>query len=259
MTSASPPVKAIGPRQQLKRLGLSTKGTKKQIGHPLLGRQRGRRDRDRPRGHVGEEDDGITGSALDRRRKDNQRGLLVLEELEEHKSRLAIMEDRMAKQDFEIANLKGDVASLKLSMSRDILKIRNRFFSTYRRDVAEVPLSQSDYQAIHEGDILAHHGDPITDARLYEENLRFDDEIFTALYGLHWTRGIIRNNSHPYGYATAKADREKPIEASVEEAFTRFIDALQAERLSTTYMQDSDSQARFLYWAYWSARSQAGR
>lgn len=130
----------------------------------------------------------------------NSQGLSVLEKLDLLTSDVKSLKDEttstktgMANLETEIADLKTEIADLNAKInilapeSTSYLAIRNRFFSTYRRDILGSTNSK-DRDAVPFGNKKAHAGDIITDRRLYENGTRFDDEIFEDLYGIHWAR-----------------------------------------------------------------------
>lgn len=62
--------------------------------------------------------------------------------------------------------------------------VRNRFLSTYNRDILECP-TDKDHKLIHEGNAGVHGGDVVADSLLYEgPNARDDFKSFESLYGL---------------------------------------------------------------------------
>ena len=63
--------------------------------------------------------------------------------------------------------------------------IRNRFLSVCKRDVLK-NADRTDYRVIDNGNIVAHDGDPRSDATLYELEIRKGEPTFIALYGLRW-------------------------------------------------------------------------
>jgi len=65
------------------------------------------------------------------------------------------------------------------------LKIRNRFISTFKRD-RPITTDDRDQSIIKEGNSVAHGGDIVVDAQLYEGKYktRTDCEVFEVLYGV---------------------------------------------------------------------------
>ena len=113
------------------------------------------------------------------------------------------------------------------------MTIRNWFRATFRRDVLKSVL-EKDKTTIPEGNNSAHGGDFLVDAKLYEKNYRFDDDLFTHLYGLPWQRAeSYRKQPEVVSalnlYAGAVAD---PLYATqdlkhLKECFAKFIVSLQ--------------------------------
>lgn len=123
----------------------------------------------------------------------NSQGLSVLEKLDLLTSDVKSLKDETTSTKTEIADLKTEVADLNAKInilapeSASYLAIRNRFFSTFRRDILGSTNSK-DRDAVPLGNKKAHAGDIITDRRLYENGTRFDDETFEDLYGIQWAR-----------------------------------------------------------------------
>ena len=123
----------------------------------------------------------------------NQRGLDLLEERECLLSTLAIEKKKtaahLATHDTKIKNLENQVQQMSNQMqhmshaSNGYLKVRQRFLSTYRRDVLG-DVSETTAAVIRAGNRAAHDGDAVCDAGLYETQVRRDESIFIKLYGM---------------------------------------------------------------------------
>ncbi|KAI9783428.1 MAG: hypothetical protein M1816_001402 [Peltula sp. TS41687] len=121
-----------------------------------------------------------------------------------------------------------------------------------------------DWQVIQHGNIILHSEELFTDARLYEEQLRNDDDVVMALYCPNCDRiklfrqlsvvtlsldGYKAKCYHVYvhlvnhmnildllaAHATAKADRDRPIETALSYAFAYFILAPLLEKYLCLY------------------------
>ena len=122
----------------------------------------------------------------------NSQGLSTLEKIDKLVSDVRRLEEKATNQSTEIANMNTKMAVMgnKLDImapeSSSYLAVRNRFFSTYCRDIIGSTTSK-DRDAVPLGNKKAHGGDIIAERRLYANGTRFDDEIFQDLYGIHWT------------------------------------------------------------------------
>ena len=131
--------------------------------------------------------------SIDPPRWGNSQGLSALEKMEHLtlevttlKAGVKSLEDKTTSMNNEIINLNTKIQILAPE-STSYLAVRNRFFSTYRRDIIGRTISK-DSDVVPLGNKKAHGGDVITDRRLYENGTRFDDEIFEDLYGVQWAR-----------------------------------------------------------------------
>ncbi|KAI9812980.1 MAG: hypothetical protein M1826_002571 [Phylliscum demangeonii] len=177
----------------------------------------------------------------------NRKGLTVMEKLDYLEAKTAGLEAESAGLDAELAGLKATLAAktrardeeldkmkeelaLLKASSEGYLQIRNRFLAVYRRDVL-MNATGDDRAMIEVGNGAAHDGDPVTDALLYEREIRFDDRTYISLYGMDWARALrCRDDSKTLqllaAHATAKADEKQPLESELAEAFEAFLCAL---------------------------------
>lgn len=130
----------------------------------------------------------------------NSSGLSLLQKLDDHdaefhrlrhnlettKKTLESTKNRVTDLESEMSTMKGEMNTLKQE-SDAYLAIRNLFFATFRRDILNSVL-EKDKTTIPKGNNCALGGDFLVDAKLYEKNYRFDDDVFTRLYGLAWQR-----------------------------------------------------------------------
>ncbi|KAI9825193.1 MAG: hypothetical protein M1826_007050 [Phylliscum demangeonii] len=133
---------------------------------------------------------------------------------------------KSAAWDAELDKVKDELALLKAS-SDGYLQIRNRFVAVYRRQVLK-DAKPHDCGLIDVGNGAAHYGDPVTDALLYEREIRFDDRTYISLYGMDWGRVLrcrddLKTLQLLAAHATAKADEKHPLESELAEAFETFI------------------------------------
>ncbi len=124
----------------------------------------------------------------------NDTGLGVLEEIEEAKAHRTRQDKKMKALQEEFEMMKVEQAAMKVKQaasdaeirslaaaSEGYLLIRERFLSTFRRDILGDTSHQS---AIVAGNQAAHHGDAETDALLYEKGRRSDRHLYYRIYGL---------------------------------------------------------------------------
>lgn len=82
----------------------------------------------------------------------------------------------------ELQYHKHEIQCLKLA-SDGYIKIRQRFLDVFRRDVLKDKSGQST-SSINAGNIAAHGGDAVTDARIFESGIHKDNGPMTIIYGL---------------------------------------------------------------------------
>ena len=82
----------------------------------------------------------------------------------------------------EILSLKSHVRLLT-QCSEGYLTIRRRFLDVYKRDVKDMEELKGS-KAIREGNSIAHEGDALGDAVLFDRDHRTDKRIYRELYGL---------------------------------------------------------------------------
>ena len=119
----------------------------------------------------------------------NLGGHWILEELEQIKAKdekRASQIDKQARQIDEhqkqISYLESRVRRLVQS-SEGYLSIRRRFLDVYKRDIKAMEELKGS-KAIREGNIIAHEGDALGDAVLFDRDQRTDRSIYRELYGL---------------------------------------------------------------------------
>ena len=81
--------------------------------------------------------------------------------------------------------------------SEGYIAIRRRFIEVFKRDVN----GSKDFKnstAIQNGNIVAHEGDALTDAMIYENDQRTDARVYRQLYGLHHTQ-VLAFRTYPNG------------------------------------------------------------
>lgn len=107
------------------------------------------------------------------------------------------LKDELKQMKDEQAEFHRSIRELRY-LSDSYLSLRQRFLDVYRRDVAQRFRSPNIRLNISIGSATAHHGDAVTDAKLYEMGLRQDRELISDLYGLSvddiLTLGEFHNN-----------------------------------------------------------------
>ena len=83
-----------------------------------------------------------------------------------------------------ILSLESRVRRLVQS-SEGYLSIRRRFFDIYKRDIKAMRELKGS-KAIREGNLIAHEGDAVGDADLFDRDQRTDRSIYRELYGLEY-------------------------------------------------------------------------
>jgi len=126
----------------------------------------------------------------------NSLGHTVLAERDEYRSRLNALETmmlsmqgKMARQDEVNSELRAQVEELGRASER-FKQIRSRFLDTFRRDILEDPTARWT-SAIGAGNQVAHNGNAVADARLYNDGFRDpkkDESLMVKVYGLNHTQ-----------------------------------------------------------------------
>ncbi|KAG0133429.1 hypothetical protein HOY82DRAFT_482822 [Tuber indicum] len=147
---------------------------------------------------------------------------------------LAICKEKIASLELHNATLEDHI-KVSRNSDRDQSRLRNRFLSTFKRDVLKCSTAQ-DRTLISEGNECAHGGDAKVDARLYRgPNGRRDVYAFETLYGLSSeTVERIAEDKETINvlniHASVKASKYKTGNKNFYLAFKRYIDRLKASR-----------------------------
>ncbi|KAI9827388.1 MAG: hypothetical protein M1826_006313 [Phylliscum demangeonii] len=195
------------------------------------------------------------------------------------------IESKTAALDMDLDQMREQLAVPKAS-SEAYLQIRNNFPATYRRDILH-HATAGDRGLRSAGNTVAHDGDPIGDAFLYERGLRTDEQTYLSLNGLSWTQVLRRRKSSGVGrrnsylmwesfvitsqaendratmmlltaHASAKADKQRPLETALRNAFQSFV-ATFDENWPTDYFDDPQTPASRAYWRFWEVWRDTGR
>lgn len=113
-------------------------------------------------------------------------GLSALEKIDQLMSDVRRLGARSTNQRTEMENMTSKIADLETKLdiiaqeSNSYLVLRNRFFTTYCRDIIGT-ISKTDREVVPLGNKKAYGGNITTDRRLYENGTRFDDSTFKDL------------------------------------------------------------------------------
>ncbi|KAG0133437.1 hypothetical protein HOY82DRAFT_641135 [Tuber indicum] len=146
---------------------------------------------------------------------------------------LAICKEKIAALELHNATLKDHI-KVSRNSDRDQSRLRNRFVSTFKRDVLKCSTTQ-DRTFISEGNECAHGGDAKVDARLYRGlNGRRDVYAFEKLYGLSPETVERIEDKETINvlniHASVKASKYKTGNKNFYLAFNTYIDRLKASR-----------------------------
>ncbi|PGH03060.1 hypothetical protein AJ80_08755 [Polytolypa hystricis UAMH7299] len=168
--------------------------------------------------------------------------------------RLKETEFRLKKIENELRSTERRVSDLEESVS-DLKDVRNRFISTYKRDILSND-TETDRVIIRSGNRFVHGGDCKRNAELYEAPARRRDfDIYIKLYGLH--PGIVRS-SISYRptielldrHATAVSDQKIKLPTNFNDLFVQFIRALETSNFDEDYLINPTSSVTVAYWAF---------
>ena len=121
----------------------------------------------------------------------NSGGHGILEELEQIKREMHILTAKDEKRASQIDEHQKQISSLEsrvrhlVQSSEGYLSIRRRFIDVYKRDIKAMEGLKGS-KAIREGNIIAHEGDALGDAVLFDRDQRTDRSIYRELYGLDY-------------------------------------------------------------------------
>jgi len=125
----------------------------------------------------------------------NSGGHGILEELEQMKGKIDILmakdetktsqidehQTKIDEHQKKISSLESRVRRLVQS-SGGYLSIRRRFLDVYKRDIKAIEELKGS-KAIRKGNLIAHEGDALGDALLFDRDQRTDRSIYRELYG----------------------------------------------------------------------------
>ncbi|MCJ1223396.1 hypothetical protein MMC12_000036 [Toensbergia leucococca] len=159
----------------------------------------------------------------------------ILEELEQMKREMSILTAKDEKRASQIDEHQKQISSLEsrvrhlVQSSEGYLSIRRRFLDVYKRDM-EAMEELKDSRAIREGNIIAHEGDALGDAVLFDRDQRTDRSIYRELYGLDYQQVLDFHSASDDGglflvlnaHATMVAQRN-PLPDDLKVAFNSFL------------------------------------
>lgn len=212
----------------------------------------------------------------------NREGFRVLEQLTDLQREMRTSRE---KNENKFAILEKEMARLRLEvegrwLQEEALAIRRRFIDCFKRDVLKLP----DYQrtdAIKAGNMIAHHGNAISDAYLFQHDNRMDFQTYSQLYGFQFPQVLkyCKECSHPSlkkkltilvndgidggtfsvlnAHATllAQSPERNDISSEFEQAFRNFITTAE-NSYPLTPMDDDKSQLARGYWEFWRLHKQ---
>ncbi|KAG0137735.1 hypothetical protein HOY82DRAFT_477327 [Tuber indicum] len=179
----------------------------------------------------------------------------MLQRQNDYKDRqLAECKEKIASLELHNATLEDEI-KISRNSDKDKSRLRNRFISTFKRDVLKCGTAQ-DKTLISEGNEYAHGGDAKADARLYSgPSCRKDVYAFETLYGV--SPETVENTAEDKEtinvlniHASVKASKYKKGNESFYLAFNTFLDLFKARRNGRD--EDSVGEGRTaLSKAYW--------
>ena len=119
----------------------------------------------------------------------NSGGHGLLEDYGNMNRKMDILMARDESRKSQVEQVAKRVSSLEITVRRltrsseGYLSIRRRFFDVYKRDIMAVEELKGS-KAIQEGNMLAHEGDALGDAVLFDNDQRTDKRVYRELYGL---------------------------------------------------------------------------
>ncbi|PUU79576.1 hypothetical protein B9Z19DRAFT_930805, partial [Tuber borchii] len=184
----------------------------------------------------------------------NRRGLRLAEMkamLDAHESKVTFLQGHVKELEEHVKELEDNdkaltarVSSLSLAVY-EYKQIRRRFISSFKVTKLPEAVEQSDHDIVREGNLVAHGGDAVIDALLYEGiGGREDIYAFQQLYGLHPADVVLRLTS-PAHYETlnllnlhagVRADTRKTGSEEFYQRFAAFILAFQLSSRKTDYL-----------------------
>ena len=113
----------------------------------------------------------------------NSAGLAKMEEHDPLTHRVERLELNFGVLQAENRITKSELRDLK-AVSKPYLDVRNRWISNFIKNKAKELLTPTDEAIIRTGNSASHHGDPLTDAWVYSENMRVDISTYRDFYGI---------------------------------------------------------------------------
>ena len=108
----------------------------------------------------------------------------LLKKTGEHQKEIGEHQKEIGEHQKEILSLKSHVRLLT-QYSEGYLSIRRRFLDVYKREIKDMEELKG-LKAIREGNLIAHEGDALGDAVLFDLDYRTDKGIYRELYGLDY-------------------------------------------------------------------------
>ncbi|KAL7275212.1 hypothetical protein RUND412_001861 [Rhizina undulata] len=179
---------------------------------------------------------------------------ILEDEVAGQKEKATLQKEKTTLQEAEIAELKDQVLTLRLSM-KEYRRVRNWFISTFKRDKLN-NADGSDIKSIQEGNVTAHGGDAIVNALLYKgPDGRRDASAFEKLYGLNPLRVLAIKHKPTIAVMNTHAgiisSQYKVGSEKFYKTFAEFIKLLKDSDFDESYLDDGelDSLTR-VYWSF---------
>ncbi|PUU79573.1 hypothetical protein B9Z19DRAFT_1064135 [Tuber borchii] len=173
----------------------------------------------------------------------NRRGLRLAEMkamLDAHESKITFLQGHVKELEDNDKALTARVSTLSLAVY-EYKQIRRRFISSFKVTKLPEAVEQSDHDLVREGNLVAHGGDAVVDALLYEGiGGRRDIYAFQQLYGLH-PADVVKISHHETLnllnlHAGIRADTRKTGSEEFYQRFAAFILAFQVSSQDTDYL-----------------------
>ncbi|KAL2055085.1 hypothetical protein ABVK25_004423 [Lepraria finkii] len=204
----------------------------------------------------------------------NSGGHGILGELEDMKMKMDILIAKISqidKHQKEIDEYQKKNSSLESRVklltqtSERYLSIRRRFLDIYKRDIKGMEELKGS-KAIREGNQIAHEGDALGDAVLFDRDQRTDMDTYRELYGLYHKQVLkFQDSASDYGGLFLVLDAHatmvvqgKPISDDLKVAFNSFISKVQEY-----WLQPPDNEPNTplgsAYYSFWKEFNQQAK
>ncbi|KAK3176307.1 hypothetical protein OEA41_007630 [Lepraria neglecta] len=199
----------------------------------------------------------------------NSGGHGILRDLEEMKRTVAMLvandekkTSKIDKHEKHIDELQKKTTYLEsrvrnlVQSSEGYLMIRRRFLDVYKRDIKGMEELRGS-KAIRDRNLIAHEGDALGDAVLFDRDQRTDRSIYRELYGLDYEKVLAFHSGSDDGglflvlnaYATMLA-QGKTLPDDLKIAFNSFLDKVEEHWLQSP-TKEPNSPLGSAYYTFW--------